>query len=128
MTGSRLRVAICGVGHFYKALEVLQDINLVAEPGRVLVLVGPSGCGKSTLLGIIGGLIKPSAGEVTVEGQVAEDCLNVMTPVFQDFALLPWRSVAANVELVLGRLPRAARRARVQEVLTLTGLEAFAQA
>jgi len=117
-----------GVGHRYKSLEVLQGIDLVAEPGRVLVLVGPSGCGKSTLLGIIGGLIRPSTGRVTVEGHVAEGCLNVMTPVFQDFSLLPWRSVAGNVELVLGRLPAAERRARVAEVLALTGLEAFASA
>ena len=128
MSGSRVRVGVEGVGHRYGALDVLQGIDLVAEPGRVLVLVGPSGCGKSTLLGIIGGLIRPLAGRVVVEGHVADDCLNVLTPVFQDFALLPWLSVAGNVELVLERLPTAARRARVGEVLALTGLEAFARA
>lgn len=128
MTGSRIRVTVEGVGHHYGALEVLDGIDMVAEPGRVLVLVGPSGCGKSTLLGIIGGLIQPGAGRVMVEGHVADDCLNVLTPVFQDFALLPWLSVAGNVGLVLERLPRAERRARVQEVLALTGLDAFAQA
>ena len=126
--GSRVRVSVEGVDHRYKSLEVLQGIDLVAEPGRVLVLVGPSGCGKSTLLGIIGGLIQPSGGQVLVEGHVAEDCLNVMTPVFQDFSLLPWRSVAGNVALVLGRLGPAARQARVAEVLALTGLDAFADA
>lgn len=128
MTGSRLRISIEGVAHRYGALSVLDGIDLVAEPGRVLVLVGPSGCGKSTLLGIVGGLIRPDAGRVMLEGHVADDCLNVMTPVFQDFALLPWRSVAGNVELVLGRLSRAERRQRVREVLELTGLEAFADA
>lgn len=128
MTGSRLRVSVEGVAHRYGSLAVLDGIDLVAEPGRVLVLVGPSGCGKSTLLGIIGGLIASEAGRVTVDGHVAEDCLNVMTPVFQDFALLPWRSVAGNVGLVLGRLTRAERRERVREVLAMTGLEAFADA
>lgn len=128
MNGSRVRVSIEGVSHRYGKLEVLEGIDLVAEPGRVLVLVGPSGCGKSTLLGIVGGLIRPDGGRVMLEGYVADDCLNVMTPVFQDFALLPWRSVAGNVALVLGRLPRAERRARLREVLALTGLEAFANA
>jgi NitT/TauT family transport system ATP-binding protein len=128
VTGSRLRVTVDGVGHHYGALHVLQNVDLVAEPGRVLVLVGPSGCGKSTLLGIIGGLIRPETGRVTIEGHVADDCLNVLTPVFQDFSLLPWLSVAGNVGLVLERLNRAERRARVQEVLALTGLEAFADA
>ncbi len=128
MSGSHVLITVAGVSHRYEALEVLQGIDLVAEPGRVLVLIGPSGCGKSTLLGIIGGLIRPGAGEVRLDGPVADDCLNVMTPVFQDFALLPWRSVAGNVALVLGRLPAAERRARVAEVLALTGLAEFAAA
>jgi NitT/TauT family transport system ATP-binding protein len=126
---SGLRLAVEGVEHAYRDLTVLEGIDLVAEPGRVLVLVGPSGCGKSTLLGIIGGLLKPTRGDVRWEGEVAEDCLNPLTYVFQDFALLPWRSVAGNVSLVLeDRLPRAECAARVAEVLALTGLADFAGA
>ena len=129
MAASSVRLAIQGVGHRYGGLQVLDGIDLVADPGRVLVLVGPSGCGKSTLLAIIGGLLRPSAGQVVMEGEVADDCLNPLTPVFQDFSLLPWRSVAGNVGLVLeGRLPRAARDARVAEVLAMTGLTEFADA
>ena len=124
-----MRLAARGVGHAFGTLTVLDGIDLVAEPGRVLVLVGPSGCGKSTLLGILGGLIRPDRGTVTQEGPVAPDCLNPLTYVFQDFALLPWRRVAANVALPLeGRLPRAEIAARVREVLTLTGLTDFAGA
>jgi NitT/TauT family transport system ATP-binding protein len=94
-----------------------------------MVLIGPSGCGKSTLLGIMGGLLVPSGGEVRCEGEVADDCLNAFTYVFQDFALLPWRTVAGNVALVLeDRLPRAERDRRVAEVLALTGLADFAHA
>ena len=120
-------MAVRGVCHAYRDLAVLQDIELVAEPGEVLVLVGPSGCGKSTLLGIMGGMLAPSAGTVRLEGEVADDCLNPLTYVFQDFALLPWRSVAGNVSLVLEqRLSRADRTARVAEVLALTGLTEFA--
>ena len=129
MQGSTVRLTIQGVGHSYGSLPVLDGINLVAEPGRVLVLVGPSGCGKSTLLSIIGGLLRPDRGAVLMEGTVADDCLNPLTPVFQDFALLPWRSVAGNVSLVLeGRLPRPERDARVAEVLAMTGLTDFAKA
>jgi NitT/TauT family transport system ATP-binding protein len=124
-----LRLVVQGVRHAYGDLQVLQDIDLVAEPGEVTVLIGPSGCGKSTLIGIMGGLLAPTAGEVRCEGDVADDCLNPLTYVFQDFALLPWRTVADNVSLVLeGRLPRAARTARVAEALALTGLSDFANA
>jgi len=129
MGGSSVRLAVQGVGHSYGALPVLDGIGLVADPGRVLVLVGPSGCGKSTLLAIIGGLLAPDRGTVLMEGTVADDCLNPLTPVFQDFSLLPWRSVAGNVSLVLeGRLPKPEREARVAEVLAMTGLADFAAA
>ena len=115
--------------HAYDDLSVLDDIDLIAEPGEVMVLVGPSGCGKSTLLGIMGGLLAPGGGEVRCEGEVADDCLNAFTYVFQDFALLPWRTVAGNIALVLeDRLPRTERTARVAEVLALTGLADFAEA
>lgn len=124
-----LRLVLRGVGHAYRELSVLEGIELIAEPGEVTVLVGPSGCGKSTLLGIMGGMLAPTAGSVWVEGKAPDDCLNPLTYVFQDFALLPWRSVAGNVSLVLeGHLPRAARQARVAEVLALTGLTDFARA
>ena len=124
-----LRLVLHGIRHAYRGLSVLEDIDLVAEPGEVMVLVGPSGCGKSTLLGIIGGLLSPVMGEVRCEGAVADDCLNVFTYVFQEFALLPWRTVAGNVSLVLeDRLPRAICASRVAEVLALIGLAEFANA
>jgi NitT/TauT family transport system ATP-binding protein len=128
--GSSLGLRAVGIRHSYKALTVLDGIDLDARPGEVTVLVGPSGCGKSTLLGILGGLLAPDAGEVRIRGAMAEDCLNPLTYVFQDFALLPWRTVAGNVSLVLEgtKLSGAARRARIDEVLALTGLSEFASA
>jgi NitT/TauT family transport system ATP-binding protein len=125
-----LRLEVRGVHHAYRGLTVLEDIDLVAEPGEVLVLIGPSGCGKSTLLSIMGGMLAPTRGSVQCAGEVADDCLNPLTYVFQDFALLPWRSVAGNVALVLegARLSRAEQAARIEEVLALTGLADFARA
>lgn len=129
MTGTGLRLVMRGITHAYGDLIALKDIDLVAEAGEVTVLVGPSGCGKSTLLGILGGLLAPTAGSVSLEGSIPSDCLNALTYVFQDFALLPWRTVAGNVALVLeDRLPRVERDARVEEMLALTGLSEFSGA
>jgi len=129
MTGS-VGLTVDAVSHGFRGLHVLDGIQLDIPPGQVTVLVGPSGCGKSTLLGILGGLIRPDAGQVRMSGTPGPDCLNPLTFVFQDFALVPWRTVAGNVSLVLEhtKLSHAERQTRINEVLTLTGLADFANA
>ncbi len=96
-----MELRIEGLTHGYDRLTVLSDISLPIEAGRILCLVGPSGCGKSTLLRLIGGLERPSAGRVLQIGAAPDGCLNPLTYIFQDFALLPWRTVRGNVSLVL---------------------------
>jgi NitT/TauT family transport system ATP-binding protein len=130
MTSSSVRLRARGIGHAFRGLQVLDGIDLDIPPGETLMLVGPSGCGKSTLLNILGGMLAPDRGTVMLEGQAAPDSLNPLTYVFQDFSLLPWRSVAGNISLALEdtRLAPAERRARVAEMLELTGLSAFADA
>ncbi len=119
-----------GVAHRYGAVEALEAINLDIADGETVALIGPSGCGKSTLLGILGGLLQPSAGKVTLSGPVLADSLNPFTYIFQDFALLPWRCVADNVALALEHRALAAneRLERAAAALALTGLTEFAAA
>src|ERR1700754_1683689 len=99
------------VSHRYGSVAALADIDLDIADGETVALIGPSGCGKSTLLGILGGLLQPTAGRVSLSGPLPADSLNPFTYIFQDFALLPWRTVEANVALALEhRLGTAERR------------------
>ncbi|MEZ5660191.1 MAG: ABC transporter ATP-binding protein [Burkholderiaceae bacterium] len=125
-----MRLTLEDISHHYGALEVLRDVAFTIDPGRIVCLIGPSGCGKSTLLRFLGGLERPDRGRVMIAGEPPADTLNALTYVFQDFALLPWRTVRGNIELVLEphRLSRAARDARIAEVLARTGLTGFESA
>ncbi|WP_340110447.1 ABC transporter ATP-binding protein [Pikeienuella sp. HZG-20] len=118
------------VSHRYGGTEVLSDISLAIPAGEILCVVGPSGCGKSTLLRLLGGLERPAEGEVAQLGAPPEGCLNPLTYIFQDFALLPWRTVAGNVALALEHHPLGkARKAEiVADVLARTRLSDFASA
>ncbi len=118
------------IGHSYGDLEILRNINLDIPKGKILCIVGPSGCGKSTLLRMIGGLEKPQQGQVLQVGDVPKECLNPLTYVFQDFALLPWRTVEGNVKLVLEDHKLAANQteAIIGDVLARTKLTDFRKA
>ena len=119
-----------GLGHEYQGLTVLDDVSLTLREGEILCLVGPSGCGKSTLLRLLGGLEAPTRGQVVMRGEPPAASLNPLTFVFQDFALLPWRSVAGNVRLVLEShgLSAAEMDQVVADVLQRTRLTEFARA
>jgi NitT/TauT family transport system ATP-binding protein len=118
------------ISHAYAELEVLRDITVHIPAGRIVCVVGPSGCGKSTLLRILGGLEEPRSGTVNQIGAAPPSTLNALTYIFQDFALLPWRSVAGNIRLALEdhRLGAAATEAIVSDVLARTKLSDFRDA
>ena len=122
-----MELVVEGVTHRYGELTVLERIDLAVREGEILALIGPSGCGKSTLLGIMGGILKPEAGRVLVRGTAPTGSLNPLTYIFQDFALLPWRTVEGNVALALEHhaLSAAEKEARVADVLARTGLSEF---
>jgi NitT/TauT family transport system ATP-binding protein len=115
------------VTHVYGDMTVLDDVSLDVTGGRILCIIGPSGCGKSTLLRLLGGLERPASGEIVQLGDPPPGCLNPLTYVFQDFALLPWRDVAGNVSLVLEdhNLPSDRRTAIIDDVLARTKLSDF---
>jgi NitT/TauT family transport system ATP-binding protein len=125
-----MQVVLEEVGYAYGDLAVLDGIGFTVAEGETAALIGPSGCGKSTLLNLVGGLLPQQAGRIRTVGAPPAGCLNPLTFVFQDFALLPWRSVAGNVALALEPhgLSRAERDARINEVLRLCGLADFADA
>ena len=125
-----MELAIDRVSHFYGETEVLTDISFDVREGEIVCIIGPSGCGKSTLLRFIGGLELPSSGRVLVAGEPPQGSLNPLTYIFQDFALLPWRSVEGNVSLVLEDHGIRGAKAReiIDDVLARTKLSDFRKA
>ncbi|MFK7890001.1 MAG: ABC transporter ATP-binding protein [Granulosicoccus sp.] len=125
-----MRIVLEHLSHSYKHTDVLRDITLEVPSGNIVCLVGPSGCGKSTLLRIIGGLERPVSGRVQLHGGTPDGCLNPLTYIFQDFALLPWRTVAGNISLVLEdhALDKHSVQQIITDVLSRTRLSEFATA
>jgi len=109
---------------YRNAAVVLEDISLTVERGEFVTFLGPSGCGKSTLLKLASGLSPASEGKVQVNGMTPANARQLMSFIFQDATLLPWRTVEQNVglELELESAPRAAGKKRVAEMLDLVGL------
>ncbi|WP_440104335.1 ABC transporter ATP-binding protein [Glutamicibacter mishrai] len=112
------------------AVTALESLDLWIQDGEFFTLVGPSGCGKSTLLDILAGLSSPSRGEVLVDGAPVSGPSLERSVVFQQYALFPWLTAAANVQVGLESqarhgqgLNKAERRVRAYEYLRLVGLE-----
>ncbi|HUZ81486.1 MAG TPA: ABC transporter ATP-binding protein [Gaiellaceae bacterium] len=110
-------------------VTALQDIELELKPGEFVSLIGPSGCGKSTLLRVIGDLVQPTSGTLTVNGKTARQARidRDYGIVFQDAVLFDWRTVSKNIALPLEMLgwDREKRKARVTEMLELVELKGF---
>ncbi|GGO87873.1 ABC transporter ATP-binding protein [Wenjunlia tyrosinilytica] len=105
----------------------VQGVDLEVAAGEFTVLVGPSGCGKSTLLDLLGGLTQPSGGQILVDGEPVTGPGLDRGIVFQQYALLPWRTAQGNVEFGLEAtgVPRRRRAERARHYLDLVGLAGF---
>ncbi len=109
---------------------VLDDVSLTLDDGEIVGLLGRSGCGKSSLLRIVSGLTQPSSGAIVYRGKAVDGPVEGVAMVFQSFALFPWLSVLANVELGLrakGVAEAVARRSALQAI-DVIGLDGFENA
>ena len=131
--GAGQLLEIRNVGKTYgtgaKATHAIADVSFAVEDREFVCVVGPSGCGKTTLLKCVGGLLRPSSGEVLLRGKRVTSPPEEMALVFQEYgrSLMPWASVRNNVLLPLRhkQLSRAERRTLVDESLAAVGLTRF---
>jgi len=110
-----------------KRYTAVKDTTLVVAPGEFVSVVGPTGCGKSTLLNVAAGLLEPSAGSVTVNGEPLAGINRHAGYLFQADALMPWRNALDNVVagLEFQGLPRDHARERGEQWLKRVGLAGF---
>jgi len=108
-------------------LNVLGGVTFELQSGSFTSIIGPSGCGKTTLLRVIDGLIRPDSGEVIFNGKLVTTPPLKMGFVFQQFGLLPWRTIQKNVEfgLELRGVDPEARKALAEKYIAVVGLKGF---
>jgi len=114
-------------GHGKSATPALQQTNFEIGDQEFLMIVGPSGCGKSTLLHITAGLLKPTTGQVLLDGKPITGPGPDKALVFQNFSLFPWKTIWENIDfgLRINGIPAAERRERVAKYIRMTGLSGF---
>lgn len=105
----------------------LHNISIDIKNGEFIVFLGPSGCGKSTLLDIIAGLKKAESGNVFINGETNFPCGKYSSMVFQDYALIPWKTVERNLTYVMkiNKIPVKKRKELINSLLIEVGLEDF---
>ncbi|MEE9594229.1 MAG: ABC transporter ATP-binding protein, partial [Candidatus Hydrothermarchaeales archaeon] len=121
------KIAISNLGKSFNGLKALENLSLEVKEGEFITLVGPTGCGKTTFLNLIAGLEKPSEGSIKIDGKIVEKPGFNRGMIFQEGALLPWRTVAENVALGLeikGQDGDAISKT-VQRHIEMVGLKGF---
>ncbi|MCR6491570.1 ABC transporter ATP-binding protein [Cellulomonas sp. P24] len=128
----RSRIELAGVTKRFvsptgTAMTALRDVSFTVEPGQFCAVVGPTGCGKSTTLTMVAGLEPPSAGVVRVGGRAVDGIADHMSFMFQNDALLPWKSVLQNVALGprFRGVPKAEALEKAREWIRVVGLTGF---
>ena len=108
----------------------MHDVSFEVHDQEFVAIVGPSGCGKSTILNMIGALVAPTAGSITIDGRPVTGTPANVGYVFQRDTVFPWRTVRRNIALGLEYrgVPAAERDRRVRDAVTLAGLDGFEDA
>jgi NitT/TauT family transport system ATP-binding protein len=126
------RIELCGVTRRFtspagKVFTALRDVDFTVEPGQFCAVVGPTGCGKSTTLGMVAGLDRPSAGTVRVGGREVDGITDGVSFMFQQDALLPWKTVLANVAIgpMFRGVSKRVAQAQARDWLRRVGLAGF---
>jgi NitT/TauT family transport system ATP-binding protein len=122
-------VSIDAVTMSFGSFVAVENVNLTVADGEFLAIVGPTGCGKSTILNAIAGLLKPSHGTVSIDGRTVNGVNDDIGYLFQQDALLPWKTALENVELgpMFKGVGAAARRESALAWLAKVGLKGFEQ-
>ncbi|KGJ07121.1 ABC transporter ATP-binding protein (plasmid) [Paracoccus versutus] len=117
-------------GNKQDGFEALKGVELEIADKEFMAVVGPSGCGKTTCLRFVAGFDRPTSGMVSVDGVKVTKPGPDRAVVFQQFALMPWKTVRENIELGLRNkgVPRAERRERIDRILALMNLTGYADA
>jgi len=111
-----------------KTVPVLDNVSMEAKGGEFVCILGPSGCGKSTLLNIVGGFLRPTSGEVRIDGEPVRGPDPRRIFVFQERGVFPWLTVEGNIGFGLFNLPKDEKRRRIAHYVRLVGLQGFEQA
>ena len=131
----RPMVQVTNVRHAFRTnsgstILAVDDVSFDVPAGQFLAIVGPSGCGKTTVLNMAAGLVRPTAGEVIVDGVPVQGCSRSTGYMFARDGLLPWRTALASVAfgLELRGIPRKQRNSAARQLLATVGLSGFEDA
>src|SRR5438093_13676628 len=128
-SGPREKIVVAGFRHFFETadgpVQATDTVDLAIRAGEFVTLVGPSGCGKTTLLKAIAGFIRPTEGTIACDGKPVRGPGRDRGVVFQELAILPWRTGRRNIShgLEIARVPRHDRENIVARLIEPTGLQ-----
>lgn len=129
--GNAEKIVVSGFRHFFDTedgpVQATGVIDLKIATGEFVTLVGPSGCGKTTLLKAMAGFIRPTEGTIHCDGRLVTEPGRERGVVFQELAILPWRTVRRNIGhgLEIAGVPKAVREDKVSRLIDLIGLGGF---